>query len=174
MSFRTIRRCLAEGHLGSRRPLRVLPLKPTHQHLCMEWCPARGNLPVAEWNQVVFSDESRFNLSSDDNHVRVWIPHDEHLNPAFALQRHTTPTAGVMTARVSQNYLRTVTTLPLPARSPDLSPIEHIWDHLGWRVGHPTSLNKLETRVQQIWNEMSQDPIVSHRAFALDAGSIGY
>ncbi|GFW17378.1 transposable element Tcb2 transposase [Trichonephila clavipes] len=30
------------------------------------------------------------------------------------------------TARVSQDCLRTVTTLPWPARSPDLSPIDHI------------------------------------------------
>ncbi|GFU99078.1 uncharacterized protein TNCV_1227921 [Trichonephila clavipes] len=42
------------------------------------------------------SDESRFNLSSDDNRVRVWRPLGEHLNPAFALQLHTVPTAGVM------------------------------------------------------------------------------
>ncbi|GFX60924.1 transposable element Tcb2 transposase [Trichonephila clavipes] len=35
------------------------------------------------------------------------------------------------TARVSQDCLRTVTTLPLPAQSPDSSPIELIWDHLG-------------------------------------------
>ncbi|GFV68356.1 hypothetical protein TNCV_576081 [Trichonephila clavipes] len=33
---------------------------------------------------------------SDDNQVRVWRPHDETINPAFALQRHTAPTAGVM------------------------------------------------------------------------------
>ncbi|GFT58503.1 transposable element Tcb1 transposase [Trichonephila clavipes] len=61
--------------------------------------------------------------------------------------------------RVLQDCIRTVTTLPWPARSPDLSPIEHIWDHLGWRVGHPMSLNELEARLQQIWNEMSQDII---------------
>ncbi|GFV33008.1 transposable element Tcb2 transposase [Trichonephila clavipes] len=30
VSSSTIRRHLAEGHLGSRRPLRVLPLTPTH------------------------------------------------------------------------------------------------------------------------------------------------
>ncbi|GFU87663.1 transposable element Tcb1 transposase [Trichonephila clavipes] len=59
--------------------------------------------------------------------------------------------------RVSQDYLRIVTTLPWPARSPDLFPIEHIWDHLGRRVGHPTSLNEQEARLQQIWNELSQD-----------------
>ncbi|GFW72294.1 transposable element Tcb1 transposase [Trichonephila clavipes] len=46
-----------------------------------------------------------------------------------------------------------------PARSPDLSPIEHIWDHLGRRVEHPTNLNELEARLQTIWNEMSQDII---------------
>nr|XP_042898564.1 uncharacterized protein LOC122269446 [Parasteatoda tepidariorum] len=62
-------------------------------------------------------------------------------------------------ARVSQDFLRTVTTLPWPARSPDLSPIGNIWDYLGLRVGHPTSLNELEARLQQIWNEMSQDII---------------
>ncbi|GFY01272.1 transposable element Tcb2 transposase [Trichonephila clavipes] len=36
------------------------------------------------------------------------------------------------TARVSQDCLRIVTNFPWPARSLDLSPIEHIWDHLGW------------------------------------------
>ncbi|GFW88465.1 transposable element Tcb1 transposase [Trichonephila clavipes] len=63
------------------------------------------------------------------------------------------------TAKVSQDCLRTVTTLPWPAGSPDLSPIEPIWYHLGRRVGHPTNLNELEARLQQIWNEMSQDII---------------
>ncbi|GFY10154.1 uncharacterized protein TNCV_360211 [Trichonephila clavipes] len=42
---------------------------------------------------------------------------------------------------------------------PSLSPIEHMWDHLGRRVGHPTSLNELEAKLQQMWNEMSQDII---------------
>ncbi|GFU56449.1 transposable element Tcb2 transposase [Trichonephila clavipes] len=40
--------------------------------------------------------ESSFNLSSDENRVRVWRPRGERLNPAFALQRHTTTTASVM------------------------------------------------------------------------------
>ncbi|GFV39039.1 transposable element Tcb2 transposase [Trichonephila clavipes] len=86
VSSRTIRKRLAEGHLGSWRPLRLLPLTLTHRRLRLEWCRARGNWTAAECNQVVFSDESRFNLSSDDNRVRVWRPGGEHLNPAFALQ----------------------------------------------------------------------------------------
>ncbi|GFU33217.1 retrovirus-related Pol polyprotein from transposon 412 [Trichonephila clavipes] len=63
------------------------------------------------------------------------------------------------TARVSQDCLRTLTTLLWPARSPDLSPNEHILNHLGRRVRHPTNLNELEARLQQIRSEMSQDII---------------
>ncbi|GFW52739.1 uncharacterized protein TNCV_2393191 [Trichonephila clavipes] len=68
------------------RPLRVLPLTPTHRRLRLEWCRTRRNWTAAEWNQVVFSDESRFNLSSDDNLVRVWRPRGERLNLVFAFQ----------------------------------------------------------------------------------------
>ncbi|GFV26189.1 hypothetical protein TNCV_4888201 [Trichonephila clavipes] len=35
------------------------------------------------------------------------------------------------TARVSQDCNRTVTIIPLPARSRDMSPIESIWNHFG-------------------------------------------
>ncbi|GFW43148.1 transposable element Tcb2 transposase [Trichonephila clavipes] len=93
VSSRTIRRRLAEGHLGSRCPLRVLPLTPTHRRFRLEWCRSRGNWTAAEWNRVVFSDKSRFNLSSDENRVRVWKPRGERLNPSLL---HTAPTAGVM------------------------------------------------------------------------------
>ncbi|GFY09659.1 cytochrome P450 27C1 [Trichonephila clavipes] len=41
VSSRTKRRRQAEGHLGSWRPLRELPLTPTHRHLCLEWCRTR-------------------------------------------------------------------------------------------------------------------------------------
>ncbi|GFW75327.1 transposable element Tcb2 transposase [Trichonephila clavipes] len=50
--------------------------------------------PVVE--KTATFDKSRFNLSSDDSRVRVWRPRGERLNPAFAVQRHNTPTAGVM------------------------------------------------------------------------------
>ncbi|GFX82295.1 transposable element Tcb2 transposase [Trichonephila clavipes] len=89
----TKREPMVEGHLGSRRPLRVLPL--THRRLHLEWYRARENWTAAEWNQVVFSYESRFSLNSDGNRVRVWRPHGERLNPAFALQRYIAPTVGI-------------------------------------------------------------------------------
>ncbi|GFT70119.1 transposable element Tcb2 transposase [Trichonephila clavipes] len=86
VSSRTIRMRLAEEYLGSRRPLRVPPLTPTHRCLRLEWCRARGNWTAVEWNQVVFSDESRFNLSSYDSRVRVWKLRVEYLDAAFVFQ----------------------------------------------------------------------------------------
>ncbi|GFU98893.1 transposable element Tcb1 transposase [Trichonephila clavipes] len=107
------------------------------------------------------------------------LPLMQRLPGAIFQQANARPHA----ARVSQDCFRTMTTLPWPARSPDLSPIEHIWDHLGRRVGHPTSLNELEARLQQIWNQMSQDIIQNLYASMPDriascirarGGSIGY
>ncbi|GFW39998.1 transposable element Tcb2 transposase [Trichonephila clavipes] len=63
--------------------------------------------------------------------------------PGAIFQHHN---ARPHTARVSQDCLYTVTTFLWHARSPDLSPMKHIWDHMGRRVGHPTSLNELVAR----------------------------
>ncbi|GFX76313.1 HTH_Tnp_Tc3_2 domain-containing protein [Trichonephila clavipes] len=58
VSSPTIRRRQAEGHLGSRRPLRVLHLTSTHRCLHLVWCRARGNWTAARWNHIVLSNES--------------------------------------------------------------------------------------------------------------------
>ncbi|GFU64100.1 transposable element Tcb1 transposase [Trichonephila clavipes] len=87
------------------------------------------------------------------------------------------------TARALQGCLHTVTTLPWHTRSPDLSPIEHIWNNVGRRVRHPTSLEELETWLLQIWNKMSQVIIQNLHASMTDrivscirdrGGSTGY
>ncbi|GFT63684.1 transposable element Tcb2 transposase [Trichonephila clavipes] len=50
VSSRAIVRHLAEGHLGSRRPLHALPLTPTHRRLRLQWCRARGTWTAEDWN----------------------------------------------------------------------------------------------------------------------------
>ncbi|GFX61398.1 transposable element Tcb2 transposase [Trichonephila clavipes] len=95
VSSRPIRKHMAERHLGSRRPLRVLPLTPTHRRLRLEWCRALGNWIAVEWNQIIFSDESIFSLSSVDNRVNLGRPRGECINSAFTLQRQIAPTSGV-------------------------------------------------------------------------------
>ncbi|GFW95374.1 transposable element Tcb2 transposase [Trichonephila clavipes] len=47
VSSRTRRRRLAERHLGSWCPLRVLPLTRTYRRLRLKWCRVRGNLTAA-------------------------------------------------------------------------------------------------------------------------------
>ncbi|GFW44899.1 transposable element Tcb1 transposase [Trichonephila clavipes] len=73
----TISRHLAEANHKSKRPFRALPLIPEHRQLCLQWCQARSMWNVTDWQNVVFSDESRFVLGTDDNRVRVWRCTDE-------------------------------------------------------------------------------------------------
>ncbi|GFV19192.1 transposable element Tcb2 transposase [Trichonephila clavipes] len=54
---------------------------------------------VTDWQKVVFSDESRFVLGTDDNRVRVWRRPGERYNSPHTVLRHTTRTAGVMVWR---------------------------------------------------------------------------
>ncbi|GFV55061.1 transposable element Tc1 transposase [Trichonephila clavipes] len=68
----TISRHLEEANLKSKRPFRALPLTPEHRQLRLQWCQARSMWNVTDWQKVVFSDESRFVLGTDDNRARVW------------------------------------------------------------------------------------------------------
>ncbi|GFT45080.1 uncharacterized protein TNCV_2861051 [Trichonephila clavipes] len=80
----TISRHLAEANLKSKRPFRALPLTPEHRQLRLQWCQARSMWNVTDWQKVVFSDESRFVLGTDDNHVRVWRrPGERYKSPTL-------------------------------------------------------------------------------------------
>ncbi|UYV62743.1 CYGB [Cordylochernes scorpioides] len=187
ISTRTISRRLVANGLHSCRPLRRLPLTPPNRRQRLEWCRARSTW-MTEWHRVVFSDESRFCLSSDSRRVRVWRRRGERSNPAAIVERTTVRQRGIMvwgaiaydsrspllriqgtmtaqryvddvlrpvtlpylqgvpnalyqqdnarphTARISQQALQDVQMLPWPPYSPDLSPIEHVWDIIGRRL----------------------------------------
>ncbi|GFY30552.1 transposable element Tc1 transposase [Trichonephila clavipes] len=118
----TISRHLAEANLKFKRPFRALPLTPEHRQLRLQWCQARSMWNVTDWQKIVFRDESRFVLGTDDNRVRVWRRPGPFLNglPGAIFQQDN---ARPHTARVAQDFLRHFQTLPWPARSPDLSPV---------------------------------------------------
>ncbi|GFY16367.1 transposable element Tc1 transposase [Trichonephila clavipes] len=100
---------------------------------------------VTDWQKVVFSDESRFVLGTDDNRVRVRrrpvmrgtltgqryvddilrLHVGSFLNglPGAIFQQDN---ARPHTARVAEDFLRHFQTLPWPARSPNLSMVEHV------------------------------------------------
>ncbi|GFV19081.1 uncharacterized protein TNCV_3223001 [Trichonephila clavipes] len=49
--------------------------------------------------------------------------------------------------------------LPWLARSPDLSPVEHVWDQLKWQMPSCHSVHDLELAVQDLWAHLPQDNI---------------
>ncbi|GFW10944.1 transposable element Tcb2 transposase [Trichonephila clavipes] len=183
----TISRHLAEANLKSKRPFRALPLTPEHRQLRLQWCQARSMWNVTDWQKVAFSDESRFVLGTDDNRVRVWRHPgydnrstlivmrgtltgqryvDDILRPLVGSFLNGLPgsifqqdNARPHTARFSQDFLRHFQTLPLPARSPDLSPVEHVGDQLKWQMPSCHSVHDLELAVEDLWAHLPQDNI---------------
>ncbi|GFY00168.1 DDE_3 domain-containing protein [Trichonephila clavipes] len=63
------------------------------------------------------------------------------------------------TAGVAKDVLRHFQTLPWPARSPDLSPVEHVWDQLKRQMSSCHSIHDLELAVQDLWAYLPQDNI---------------
>ncbi|GFT47601.1 HTH_Tnp_Tc3_2 domain-containing protein [Trichonephila clavipes] len=92
----TISRHLAEANPKSKRPFRALHLTPEHRQLRLQWCQTRSMWNVTAWQKIVFSDESRFVLGTDDNRVRVWRCPGERYNSPLAVLCNTARTAGVM------------------------------------------------------------------------------
>ncbi|GFX89084.1 DDE_3 domain-containing protein [Trichonephila clavipes] len=54
------------------------------------------------------------------------------------------------TARVTQDFLRHFQTLPWPARSSGLSPVEHVWDQLKQQMTSCHSVHDLELAIQDL------------------------
>ncbi|GFY36085.1 transposable element Tcb2 transposase [Trichonephila clavipes] len=63
------------------------------------------------------------------------------------------------TARVAQDFLRHFQTFPWLTRSPDLSPVEHVWDQLKRQMLPCPSVQDLELAVQDLWAHLPQDNI---------------
>lgn len=70
-------------------------------------------------------------------------------------------------AHVVRDYLDEVgvRTLEWPARSPDLNPIEHLWDQLGTSIRRqqkpPSDLQELRTALVREWDQIPQNRVAN-------------
>ncbi|GFU44574.1 transposable element Tcb1 transposase [Trichonephila clavipes] len=95
VSARIIRRHLQQSCLSARRPLHGLPLTQNHRRLPYQWCDER-RMWAAEWNEIVFTDESRICLQHHDGRIRVWRHHGERMMNSCFMHSHTGPAPGIM------------------------------------------------------------------------------
>jgi transposase len=120
------------------------------------------------WHFLSSSHTSYHNIIDGTLTAQRYI--DEVLRPVvvllFAAHRDVThfqhDNARPHSARLTTAFLRQqdINTLPWPAFSPDLSPIEHVWDQLGRAVrqGHLQSQTRqqLEAALQAEWRNIPQ------------------
>lgn len=204
--------------LRARRPYVGVQLSLRHRRDRVNWVVAHRRWTRRQWNEVVFSDESRFNLSCADGRLRVcrrrgerfdlqnvieWDRYGggsvmiwggtchgaktdivtvagnltsvrycaeiiEHVVVPFIRQRHASifqqDNARPHSARHTQEILRQNYTdvLQWPAKSPDLSPIEHMWDYLGRKVRARIDVDNVrdhERALHQEWQRISMQVV---------------
>ncbi len=84
--------------------------------------------------------------------------HDHHL-----MLQHDNAQPHV--ARICTQFLEAenIPVLAWPAYSPDMSPIEHVWDALDWcirqRVPVPANIQQLRTAIEEEWTNIPQATI---------------
>ncbi|GFV57903.1 transposable element Tcb1 transposase [Trichonephila clavipes] len=87
--------CMAHSGVSARRPLLDLHLTQNHTRLRRQWCDER-RMWVAEWNEVVFTDESPICLQHHDGRILVWRHRGERMLNSCVLHLHTGPASGII------------------------------------------------------------------------------
>ncbi|GFX34799.1 transposable element Tcb1 transposase [Trichonephila clavipes] len=144
---------------------------------------------AAEWNEVVFTDESRICLQHHDGRIRVWRYRGERMLNSCVMHRHTGPALGITVwggiplvriaglgnvifqranaqshvARVVQRFFvnHQIELLPWPTRSPDISLIENMWTMVAERLTPAATRDHLWQRLESACSAVPQGHIQS-------------
>ncbi|GFT20088.1 transposable element Tcb2 transposase [Trichonephila clavipes] len=92
----TVARRLHGGGLFARRPVRCVPLTPAHRRRRSLWCRENRNWRDNEWGRVLFTDESRFSLSSDSHRILIWRERGSRNHPSNIIERDSFGGRGVL------------------------------------------------------------------------------
>uniref|UniRef100_A0A674CL91 Transposase Tc1-like domain-containing protein n=1 Tax=Salmo trutta TaxID=8032 RepID=A0A674CL91_SALTR len=210
VSAQTVRNRLHEGGMRARRPQVGVVLTAQHRAGRLAFAREHQDWQIRHWRPVLFTDESRFTLSTCD---RVWrrrgersaacniLQHDRFgggsvmvwggislggrtalhvlargsltairyrdeilrplvrpyagaVGPGFLLMQDN---ARPHVAGVCQQFLQEegIDAMDWPARSPDLNPIEHIWDIMSRSIHQrhvaPQTVQELADALVQVW-----------------------
>ncbi|GFV06640.1 transposable element Tcb2 transposase [Trichonephila clavipes] len=92
----TVARRLHGGGLFARRPVRCVPLTPAHRRRRSLWCREHRNWRDNGWGRVLFTDESRFSLSSDSHRILIWRERGSRNHPSNIIERDRYGGRGVL------------------------------------------------------------------------------
>ncbi|GFV04211.1 transposable element Tcb2 transposase [Trichonephila clavipes] len=190
ISRKTVARRLRGGGLYARRPVVCVPLTRQHRTARLQWCREHNNWTEQDWACVLFSDESKDRYPTCSIMVWAGITiigltrlHvvangtmtgqryiDEVLLPHVRLFRGAVgdkfvfmdDNATCHRTLAVQDFLDSegIQRLIRPARSPDLNPIENVWDALERQVAGrnypPTNKNTLIHALTEEWDKLPQ------------------
>ncbi|GFW56860.1 transposable element Tc1 transposase [Trichonephila clavipes] len=96
ISRKTVARRLRGRGLYARRPVVCVPLTRQHRTARFQWCREHHNWTEQDWACVLFSDESRFNLSSDCRRQLIWRESGTAYRPENIQEKDQYPTCSIM------------------------------------------------------------------------------
>ncbi|GFW52372.1 transposable element Tcb1 transposase [Trichonephila clavipes] len=96
ISRKTVARRLRGGGLYARRPVVCVPLTRQHRTARLQWCREHHNWTEQDWARVLFSDESRFSLSSDCRRQLIWRESGTAYRPENIQEKDRYPTCSIM------------------------------------------------------------------------------
>uniref|UniRef100_A0A9J8B1B1 HTH cro/C1-type domain-containing protein n=1 Tax=Cyprinus carpio carpio TaxID=630221 RepID=A0A9J8B1B1_CYPCA len=115
----------------------------------LTWATEKQHWTVAQWSKVLFSDERKFCMSFGNQGARVWRKTGEKEMPKCL--------------KSSVKYPQSVN---WPANSPDLNPIENLWDIVKRKLrdARPNTLDELKAAIEASWASIT--PQQCHRLIA--------
>ena len=217
VTYRTVQNVLNEGGFNYRVPRRLPLLSQKNISHRLQIANRWSNVPLNQWNRVLFSDETKINLFSSDRRSNIWrkdgeslvmkncTPTFKHgggcvmvwgcmsvsgvgrlvfidgimdryvykrilceniqpskellgLNDDFIFQHDNDPKH---TSAYVKDFFKNphINLLEWPAKSSDLNPIKHLWDHVKREVRKASQNNIKELRetIVKIWDNISPD-----------------
>ncbi len=158
ISEHTTHRTLKQMDFSSRRPHRVPLRSDKNSTRRIQFTQTQQNWTIEDWKNVAWSDESRFLLQHSDD--RIFMTTVYHLLMYFQQDNAPCHKAQI----ISDWFLEhdnEFTLLKCPPQSPDLNPIEHLWDVVEREIHimdvQTTNLQRLCDAIMTIWTNISEE-----------------